>query len=185
MTLSVDWHGQDLAGHFVSEKIWDCRVHWDGGDTREFWTRLGHVVKAPKWFKRGLPRCRIDGGIYAGRKGFQIASNATRFGGHWFDDAPMEFVAFDHPEVTGRWDNRIREAARALKGSAVGRAIDFFQLAPDCENYSELTAFLKKLRPLGGEGVCMRNPDVTTYETGRTRNLLRFKFLKDRHEKEN
>lgn len=182
MTLARDWHGSNLAGWFISEKIFDCRVTWDGGDTGEFWTRLGHAVKAPKWFKRGLPRCRIDGGIYAGRRGFQIASNATRFGGHWFDDGLLEFVAFDHPEVMGRWDKRIREAARALKQCRTARAIEFFQLATDCRDYRPMTDFLKKIRPLGGEGVCMRNPDVTTYETGRTGNLLRFKFLKDRDE---
>ncbi len=174
MTLAVDWHGSKLAGWFVSEKIFDCRVYWHGG---EFWTRHGNLVRAPKWFKKGMPKDDVDGGIYAGRKGFQIASNATRFGGHWFDEPDLEFVAFDFPGKEATWDQRIAEAARALRGSAAGRAIDFFQLAPDCKSYSALTAFLKKLRPLGGEGACMRNPETTTYETGRSKNLLRFKFV--------
>jgi DNA ligase-1 len=95
---------------------------WDGS---EFWTRHGNMVKAPKWFKRGLPRVRIDGGIYADRKGFQIASNATRFGGKWFDEPGLEFVAFDFPEVSGRWDKRIRTAGRALKKSATAARLIF------------------------------------------------------------
>ena len=157
MTLAVDWRGSNLADWFVSKKIFDCRVMWDGS---EFWTRHGNMVKAPKWFKRGLPRVRIDGGIYAGRKGFQIASNATRFGGKWFDEPGLEFVAFDFPEVSGRWDKRIRAAGRALKKSATCRAIDFFEIAPDCQSYRQLTEFLLKLRTLGGEGACMRNPKL-------------------------
>ena len=173
MTLAVDWHGSNLAGWFVSEKIFDCRAYWSEG---EFWTRAGNLIKAPKWFKRGMPKHDVDGGIYAGRKGFQAASNATRFGGKWFDEPGLEFVAFDFPGMEATWDKRIREAARALKQSAVGRAVDFFQIAPDCKSYRQLTEFLLKLRPLGGEGACMRNPEIKTYETGRSENLLRFKF---------
>lgn len=181
MTLAVDWHGSNLAGWFVSEKLNGCRAFWDGW---RFWTRGGNVIPAPKWFTRGLPRVPLDGEIWAGRgvrhgndnSAFKIASKAVRLGGHWFEDGHLEFVAFDFPEACGSWDKRIRQAARALKQSAIGRAIDFFQINPRCRDYGQLTAFLRKIRLLGGEGACMRNPDVIAYEIGRSANLLRFKF---------
>lgn len=170
MTLAVDWHGCDVSGWYASEKIFDCRVMWDGA---EFWTRSGRIVPAPKWFKRGLPKARIDGGIYAGRGGFQTASKAVRLGGRWFEDGPLEFVAFDFPDLAATWDKRIAEAARALRQSTIGRAVEFFPI----EDYGQITKFMRHIRPLGGEGMCFRNPSIETYETGRSKNLLRFKFV--------
>ena len=79
--------------------------------------RAGNLVKAPIWFKRGLPSVDFDGDIYAGRTDFQIVSNATRLGGKWFDDGHLGFVAFDLPEMAATWDKRITDAAKALKKS--------------------------------------------------------------------
>ena len=172
MTLAMDWHGTGIAGWFVSEKLNGCRAYWDGS---QFWTRGGNVVDAPRWFTRGLPKVHLDGEIWAGRHGFETARKAVQYGDHWFDAPGLEFVAFDFPGTVATWDKRVREAAKALKRSA-HRAIDFFQIQPDCRDYMQLVAFLARLRPLGGEGACMRNPKVTAYETGRSPNLLRLKF---------
>jgi hypothetical protein len=170
MTLAVDWVGQwSLVGWFASEKIFDCRAMWDGAD---FWTRSGRIVPAPKWFKRGLPKVQIDGGIYAGRTGFQTASNAVRLGGRWFDNRDLEFVAFDFPGMAATWDRRIAEAAKALKKSACARAIDFERIADPLH----LVRFMRRIRAAGGEGGCFRHPDAIGYEQGRTENLLRWKF---------
>ena len=176
MTLARDWTGQTSFVHwFASEKIFDCRAVWDGGDTREFWTRSGRAVPAPAWFKRGLPKVKIDGGIYAGRAGFQIASNATRLGGHWFDDGHLEFVAFDFPELAATWNKRIVEAAKALKKSACARAIEFERITDP----AHLVKFMLRIRAAGGEGGCFRHPEVTSYETGRSENLLRWKLTEN------
>ena len=175
MTLATDWRGSDISGWFVSEKLNGCRAYWDG---HQFWTRGGNVIKAPRWFTRGLPTVPLDGEIWAGRNGFEIARKAVQYGGDWFNDGLIEFVAFDLPGMVGRWDERIREASKSLRRSA-HHAIEFFQIAPDCRDYLKLVEFMAQLRPLGGEGVCMRNPDVTSYETGRSTNLLRFKFCND------
>ena len=170
MTLAVDWKTTDVTGWFFSEKIWDCRAYWQDG---EFWTRGGNLIKAPKWFRRGMPKADVDGGIYAGRRGFQTASNAVRLGGHWFDDGAIQFIPFDFPQMTGTWDKRITEANRALRGSAAGGALKFWRV----REYKDWIDYMLKIRPLGGEGVCFRNPEIKTYETGRSETLLRFKFL--------
>lgn len=169
MTLAVDWHGEDVRGWFVSEKIEDCRVMWDGC---EFWTRHGNIVPAPRWFKRGLPKCRIDGGIWAGRGKFQQASKAVRLGGNWFSDVPLQFVPFDFPDMAGGWEVRIAEANRAIRRSACGAELRFHRIGGAADWFK----VIKAIAPLGGEGVMFRSPEVTRYETGRSRGLLRFKI---------
>lgn len=173
MTLAVDMTGREtVVGTFASEKIFDCRAYWQGG---EFWTRSGHRIHAPKWFKRGMPKVDIDGGIYAGRRGFQLASNAVRFGGHWFDEMgdgqPLEFVAFDFPGLAATWDKRIGEAGRALKGT-IHRATQFERI----KDAPHFVRFLKRIRKLGGEGGIFRHPDAVGYEVGRSNHYLRVKF---------
>lgn len=177
MTLALDLTTQWPGGWFWQEKIRDCRVMWDGA---QFWTRHGNIVPAPKWFTRGLPRVRIDGGIWAGRHGFQIASNAVRFGGHHFDEPDLRFTPFDLPEMAGRWDVRQREAGKVIRGcqSAVaipfGRVEDKISFAkPTANSYAGI---LLRIQKLGGEGAIFRNPDGEQYETGRSKNFLRVKL---------
>jgi len=143
MTLAMDMTGQEpVKGWLASEKIFDCRAYWHAG---EFWTRSGHQIKAPA---------------------------AVRFGGRWFADPGLEFVAFDFPELHATWDKRIREAARAVKGSAAARAVTFERI----RDIHQFVAFLTRIRKLGGEGGIFRNPDAVGYETGRSVNYLRVKF---------
>ena len=180
--LAVDLTSQWVGGWFYQEKIRDCRVMWTGS---EFITRHGNVVPAPKWFTKGLPKLRIDCGIWAGRHGFNAASAAVRFGGHWFDGDtatghPIQFVPFDLPDMVGRWDKRQREAARAVSGCAFGKVIPFHRVEdkasfghPTRHSYAGI---LMRIHNLGGEGAVFRNPDQDSYETGRTENLLRTKL---------
>jgi DNA ligase-1 len=169
MTLCTDMRGdRSVVGWLASEKIFDCRVMWDG---ETFWTRHGNAVKAPKWFTRGLPRCRIDGGIYAGRTGFEVASAATRFGGEWFGNG-VEFVAFDFPDMAATWDKRITEAAHAVNGCRTARATAFERI----DDIHHFIKFLTGIRKLGGEGGIFRNPDAVGYETGRSENYQRVKY---------
>ena len=175
-TLAVDLTSQWVGGWFWQEKIRDCRVMWTG---REFVTRHNNVVPAPKWFTKGLPKMRIDGGIWAGRHGFQAASNAVRFGGHWFDEPDIAFTPFDLPDMVGTWDKRQREAVNAIRGCACAVAVPFhrvddkltFKLTPN--SYAGL---LMRLQKLGSEGAVFRHPEQDRYETGRSEHLLRTKL---------
>ena len=169
-TLATDLTAQWVGGWFWQEKIRDCRVMWTG---REFITRHGNVVAAPKWFTKGLPRIRIDGGIWAGRHGFQIASNAVRFGGHHFDDPDLRFTPFDLPDCTGTWDQRIHEAQKAVAGVGTATVLPWGVVRDDNRHYGELLLHHARL---GCEGVMFRQPELQTYEQGRTKNLLREKF---------
>ena len=176
MTLEVDWHGSKLAGLVRQREDIRLPSYWRGGslDAQRASGEGSQMVHA-----RALPSMDPGRWYLCRSAGFPGRQQRPRFGGHWFRPwlrRQIEFVAFDFPGMQATWDKRIREAARALKGSVASRAGNFFQIATDCKSYSQLTGFLQKLRPLGGEGACMRNPETTTYETGRSENLLRFKF---------
>jgi len=175
MTLAVDQTSQWVGGWFWQEKIRDCRVMWDG---KQFWTRHGNIVPAPKWFTKGLPKIRIDGGIWAGRHGFQIASNAVRLGGHHFDEPDIAFTPFDLPDMVGRWDVRQREAVKAIRGCATARAIPFARVNDtQWSGYkNDLCQIMMRLHKLGSEGAVFRNPNCDHYETGRSKNFLRDKL---------
>ena len=176
MTLATDLTSQWVGGWWWQEKIRDCRVMWDG---RRLWTRSGAIVPAPAWFTRGLPRIRIDGGIWAGRHGFQAASNAVRFGGHWFDEPALRFTPFDLPDCIGTWDVRQLEAVKAIAGVFTARALPFgrvedknpIKLTPNCYG-----GILLRLHRIGAEGAIFRNPACDCYEVGRSKNLLRVKL---------
>jgi DNA ligase-1 len=182
MQLAVDWKGERLNGWLYSEKLNGCRVHWDGAN---FWTRGGNAVKAPKWFTKGLPRdIVLDGEIWAGREGrwgvasFQAASNAVRFGGHWFDECEIKFTAFDAPQVAGGWAGRMKEVGRAVRQATCADAIDFGTVPHTGGNFLDGVQFGLWLAGFGkrnAEGVMFRHPE-TSYEQGRSKSLLRCKF---------
>lgn len=175
-TLATDLTSQWVGGWYWQEKVRDCRVMWTG---REFITRHGNVVPAPKWFTQDLPRIRIDGGIWAGRHGFQAASNAVRFGGHWFEHPELTFTPFDLPDMDGRWHCRQREATKAIHGCRFARALPVHRVEDrlTCKvSANSYAGILLNLQKLGAEGAMFRHPEAEGYETGRSEHLLRTKL---------
>ena len=181
MLLARDWRGQSLLGWQASEKLNGCRVEWDG---EVFWTRHGNCVEAPRWFTKGLPRCRINGEIHAGRgvgfgnnnSAFKMASNAVRLGGHWFDDTdggqPLVFTAFYLPEADGSWARRQQLVAATVKGCCHAEAIRFHAVRDAAAEARRLL----KLRRANAEGAMYLQPDGEG-QCGRSGELLRMKFL--------
>ena len=178
MTLATDWTSTDVTGWFASEKLNGCRAYWDG---RTFWTRGGISVDAPAWFTKGLPKIHLDGEIHAGRgvgfgnqnTAYKSAMTAVRHGRKWFDES-IRFTAFDAPHAAGNWQQRMAEAEQAVSRCQFATAINFWRVKTFG---ADIVNFMLKIRPLHGEGICLRNPETTTYEMGRTQNLLRFKFV--------
>jgi DNA ligase-1 len=177
MTLAVDMTGdRSVVGWLASEKLNGCRAFWDG---RQFWTRGGLVVDAPKWFTRGLPRIQLDGEIHAGRghgvgnanSAYKVAMTAVRHGGHWFDAAadgePIRFTTFDAPQVGGNWLARVTEAGRAWGDVVKVTAMRDIQ---------HFVKYLTTLRRLNAEGAMFRDPHAVGYDCGRSDHLLRFKY---------
>lgn len=182
MLLAKDAEGACLLGWQASEKLNGCRVEWDGA---AFWTRNGNRVYPPRWFTRGLPRCRINGEIHAGRgrgmlndnSAFKVASNAVRLGGDWFtetdDGHPLVFTALYLPEVGGSWQQRQRAVAKAVRGCRFAEAVRFHVV----QSAADEARWLLSLRRLNGEGAMYLNPHGDG-QPGRTGELLRVKFVR-------
>jgi DNA ligase-1 len=169
MMLAVDMDGcHTVSGWLASEKLNGCRAYWDG---TQFWTRGGNVIDAPKWFTEKLPKMHLDGEIHAGRgtgfrnanTGYKASMTAVIHGKKWFTKE-IKFTAFDAPQVAGNWLERLAAIPAALRIESV-RITDILHFV----------SYLTNLRKLGAEGAMFRNP-ATGYETGRTENLLRFKY---------
>lgn len=100
LATPIDLEKHKFGGYYMSEKHDGIRCFWDGGLTRGMktstvpwagllhpktgqpkadvtpiatglWSRYGNPINAPDWFLNTLPRCPLDGELWAGRGRFQ------------------------------------------------------------------------------------------------------------------
>lgn len=158
ITLLTDWDGStDLSGWFVSEKLDGCRGVWDGA---RMWTRSEREIHLPIRLRRNLPTIPLDGEIWAGRGGFEVARQAVQYD-HWTD--ACRFVAFDAPAAPGGWAERMGTAA-SVYGDVVPWSVfngDPWTAATDVQLQ-------------GGEGLVFRRPG-RSYVPGRDAGSVRVK----------
>lgn len=81
------------------------------------------------------------------------------------------FQIFDAPSVVGDYGQRMKAAARAVRGCRHAGVVAVEVIKDRREVFSRL----QEVQGRGGEGIMLRHPGVTTYETGRTKNLLKSK----------
>ncbi|MEK7781485.1 MAG: hypothetical protein AAB370_08305, partial [Verrucomicrobiota bacterium] len=144
------------------------RLYWDG---RRFWTRGGFVVDAPAWFTEGLPKFHLDGGIYAGRCAVETVARLAVQNGRWIEGVHT-FQVFDAPQFSGTWSERMATVATIIQNAPHARTVAFGVIT----DRRQVFAKLQTVQSGGGEGLMLRNPDVTHYEQGRTANLLKVKL---------
>jgi DNA ligase-1 len=161
MTLGSDYSGQNLSGWFLSEKMDGCRAYWDGA---LLWTRGGNVIPAPAWFTEDLPASHLDCELWAGYGQREAARLATQYGR--FTPA-CRLLIHDCPTATGNWAERIQTASATRYAFPVSFTV--------CRGHVDMLAKLRSVLGHGGEGMVARNPAVTRYTAGRTRNLLKIK----------
>jgi DNA ligase-1 len=162
-----DWTGEDLAGWYMSEKLDGCRAYWDGA---QLWTRGGKVATLPEnW---SLPAgIALDGELYdgGGCAGRARCASALRYGAKHYT-ATMRFVAFDAPQETGDWPERIAIAAEVLGGNEHAFATPWRV----CDGIDDALGSLEFIQARGGEGLMLRRPGLR-YSAGRTRDILKVK----------
>jgi DNA ligase-1 len=161
-----DWAGENLAGWLLSEKLRGCRAYWDGS---EMWTRGGNRVAIPAHWREALPAQQLDGEIFAGRDGEQIASVAVRCGRF---TPECRFHVFDVPALDAGWLECL-DAARVLLAG-----LDFTPVvtAHVCQGTAAAFAELAGIQTIGGEGLVARAPGHR-YQPGRSARVLKLKDM--------
>ncbi|MGD0585565.1 MAG: hypothetical protein ABSA86_07285 [Oryzomonas sp.] len=147
-------HGRDYAGQCVnnwlmSEKLNGCRAYWDG---QTMWSRGGKEIRIPDAMRAALPDIPLDGEMYAGRDGYEIARQAVQYGR--FTDA-VRFVAFDLPGLASHpFYHRYGELAKLLSSAGV---VSFAR--HHCCDINSAVKWMNLIHSFGGEGVVLRDPD--------------------------
>lgn len=157
-----DWHGEDLAGWFLSEKLHGCRAYWDGA---ALWSRGGCVVDIPRAWRAELPAgIALDIEIYAGVGRFNAAQAATVYGRFM---AGVLLMVFD-ADMPGEFPRRLAALRAAIAGAR--------HVVPiGCRSASSTTdalTWLRRIRAAGGEGIMARHPG-NVYAPGITGRLLK------------
>ena len=84
-----------------------------------------------------------------------------------------QFIVYDAQEFTGTWTERIATAATLTQNAPQARPVPYGVIS----DRRQVFAKLQEIQADGlGEGVMLRNNDVTHYERGRTGNLLKVKY---------
>jgi len=175
IALAQSWDGkQDPTGWLMSEKLDGMRAVWDGqGD---LWSRAGHKVFAPDFFKKDLPRGMIlDGELFLGRGKFQDLMKICRT--HVPDVEAWKqvtFVVFDAPLINGGLLSRLQTAKE--EGFNNSDSLPFARLHPQtlCRGREHVQSWLEEVQAGGGEGLMLRNA-AALHRGGRTSDLLKVK----------
>ena len=174
MLANVYHPGVDLGAYWVSEKYDGVRGFWTG---TQLLTRGGNPVHAPTWFTKDWPNTAMDGELWAGRGGFDLAVGTVR------SDTPndaawrgMRFMVFDLPGHPGSFNERIPAMQRAV--SAIGQtwvvAVKQERVASTAELQASLAAVVRQ----GGEGLMLHRGD-SLYAGTRSDDLLKLKLHED------
>lgn len=159
-----DWHGENVAGWFASEKYDGVRAYWDG---QNLWTRGGHIIAAPGWLTSALPSgIHLDGELWAGYGTLETARLAAQNG---LFTRSCRFIVHDVPAIAGDWSQRLR-AAWAYASDLVLPAETF-----PSRTHAEIRAAYARVRRRGGEGLVLRRPDCHAYLPGRSTDILKVK----------
>ena len=141
----------DISEYLVSEKYDGVRAIWNG---EQLLTRQGHVIAAPAWFTKPLPKVWLDGELWRARGDFDALSGIVR--SHVADDTEWRkvyYMVFDMPAAKlpfiERYANytRLTEQLNAPHIQAVKQQVFHSNQA--------LSAYLDRVVKQGGEGLML------------------------------
>ncbi|MGF1741379.1 DNA ligase [Vibrio profundum] len=163
-----------LHDYWVSEKFDGIRAIWTGSILV---TRSGKQINAPDWFTSQLPNIKLDGELWAGRKGFYKVQQTV------LDKRPndqmwrmVRYMVFDLPDHQGDFIQRYK-ALQAQFKSGRNTHVSYVEQFP-VENQASLTDLLEQISNSGGEGLMLRNKH-SDYQSSRSDDLLKIKQSQD------
>jgi DNA ligase 1 len=156
-----DWHGQDVAGWWCSEKYKGLRAYWTG---QWLLSTEGQDYRAPGWFVSGLPVFALDCELWLGRGPGEVDVRRAIAAGEW---ERIKLVVFDIPDMMV--EGAIATLRKlTLKPPAI--VADHWQVGTT----AGAKAAMRHIVANGGEGVMLRKPH-SRYRAKRTSDLLKLK----------
>lgn len=154
----------------MSEKLDGIRAYWNG---KEFLSRSGKKIYAPKYFTKDYPAFELDGELWSKRKDFENISSIVR------DKIPskkwreIKYCIFEVPNAKGNLLQRLKKA-KPYENNHL-KIIKQIEV----KNKYHLQEYLKRLEAKGAEGLVVRDAK-TSYIAKRTNKALKVKsFLDD------
>ena len=174
VTLASKWDAskENPTDYFLSEKLDGMRCVWDG---TELWTRNGKKIHAPRSLVDALPHdFTLDGELFLGRGKFQDLMSIVNSGSTHPSWSRVKYAVFDSPTAPGDFLTRLAAIHAALVPSNCTYILEHTVCTGSAHAFAELDAVIAR----GGEGIMLRNPKAP-YESGRSKNLLKFKRTLD------
>jgi len=166
--------GVDLQDYWVSEKLDGVRAYWDG---EQFWSRGGHLYRAPGWFTQDFPAIKMDGELWMGLQQFAELSGAVRRvepeDESW---RKIRFMVFDLPGLNETFTRRVA----AMKERLVPSPSPFLSMVKQrrAADHDALMADLDRIVEKGGEGLMLKRGSSLS-SSGRSDDLLKVKKYQD------
>lgn len=163
-----------MTQFLISEKFDGVRAVWNG---RNLYTRMGHPIKAPKWFTKDFPSTPLDGELWLARGKFDAVSGAVRkevlVNEEW---RSISYLVFELPNASGTFQARAKSLNEIVERANVPhlKAVKQFYLLDE----TALNAKLSQIVAKGGEGLMLHRAHAL-YITGRSDSLLKLKPLYD------
>ncbi|XP_070574678.1 uncharacterized protein [Ptychodera flava] len=175
LLLAHKWtESVDPTGWWMSEKLDGVRAWWDG---YKFRSRLGNTFYAPAWFTKDFPTdMELDGELFGGRGMFQSTVSIVKSSETDERWKKITFHVFDAPNVKQGFEQRMQ----ALEDYFTAHKVPTVKIVDQtkCKGADHLTAELKRINGVGGEGVMIREPK-SKYENCRSKTLLKIKTFHD------
>jgi len=167
--LLLNKYSEDInvSSWYMSEKLDGVRAYWDG---QKLISRSGRVFATPSFFLKGFPKHELDGELWMKRSSFsEVVSIVNKKKSHdaWKN---ITYNIFEVPNAEGKLLERLQK----VKTTKYIKIIKQIKV----KNENHLNEFLKNVEEKGGEGVVVRDGELS-YFTGRGKNALKVKSFID------
>ena len=163
-----------INDYWVSEKLDGVRGYWTG---KQLLTRSGNVLSPPKWFVEHWPKVAMGGELWSERGQFEQISACVRRkladGACWKN---LKLMIFDLPQQTNNFTARIATMKQLTQDNS-SHYLAMIQQQRVANN-AELYAWLNHVVDNHGEGLMLHLASAT-YQSGRSKNLLKLKRHQD------
>lgn len=161
---------KEISHYLVSEKYDGIRAIWTG---EQLLTRNGHVIHAPDWFTRSLPKVWLDGELWTKRQDFAGVSSIVRT--QIADDVAwrkVRYMVFDMPAKGLAFDERYKNYITLINELNLPH-LKAVKQQRFTSNHA-LSQYLDTLVKNGAEGV-MLHLATASHQSGRGSALLKLK----------